>query len=515
MTTRRAAVIAAIALTATFFGAPPAAASGAVANPGFEADGGAASATGWSETGADGASYTEAGGHSGGFRLTHWSASAYRVETYQKVTGLARGHYVLRVWVRSSGGQASAAIGLRGCGGPAGSTAIGGTSTTDWSQVSVSADVRDGHCTISLASTAHAGEWINFDDVTLTRADGSRPSIRGGDVSTLKKNEDFGGVYYTSSGQPADALSILRSAGMDYARLKVWVDPADGYNTKAKVLQMAKRIKAQHMKLLIDFHYSDTWADPGHQTKPAAWAAYSVEELTAAVHDFTYDLLDALRRQGTTADMVQIGNEINGGMLWPDGDWAHWPNLAAFLTAGAQAAKAVSPSTRVMLHLGNGGDNGLYRWFFDNATAFGVPFDVIGASYYCYWHGSLESLQANLTDMVQRYGKDVVVAETAYGFTTAESDHEANIFTPALQQTCGNPATPQGQAEQLRSVIDTVRAVPGGHGLGVFYWEPTWTAVAGAGWDPADPASGDGWENQALFDYGSRPLPAMKVLGRD
>jgi arabinogalactan endo-1,4-beta-galactosidase len=212
--------------------------------------------------------------------------------------------------------------------------------------------------------------------------------------------------------------------------------------------------------------------------------------------------------------MVQIGNEINGGMLWPDGDWSHLDNLAAFLTAGSTAAKAVSPSTRVMLHLGNGGDNGLFRWFFDNATARGVPFDVIGASYYCYWHGSLESLQANLTDMVQRYGKDVLVAETAYGFTTAESDSEANIFTPSLQQACGNPATPQGQAEALRSVFDVVRAVPDGHALGVFYWEPTWTAVTGAGWDPTNPSSGDGWENQAMFDYNSRPLPVMRVFSR-
>ena len=505
-----AAVVATLAVAMPV---PAAAASSTVVNPGFEADAGTASPTGWSEAGTKSASFTEIGGRSGEFRLTHWSASAYRVETFQTLTGLRPGHYVLRAWVRSSGGQASATIGLRNCGGPPATATIGGTSTTTWVQIGVSAGVRGHRCTISLKSDAPAGEWINFDDVTLARADGSTIAIRGGDVSTLTKNEAFGGVYYTPSGRPGDALAILRSAGMNLTRLKVWVNPADGFNTKATVLRMAARAKALGMKVLIDFHYSDTWADPGHQTKPAAWSAYSVPELTDAIYAHTFDVLNALKQQGTPADIVQLGNEINGGMLWPDGDWNHWDNLAAFLIAGGAAAKAASPSTRVMLHLGNGGDNGLYRWFFDNATTRGVPFDVIGASYYCYWHGSLESLQANLTDMAERYGKDVLLTETAYGFTTAESDFEANIFNPSLQQACGHPATPRGQAEQLRSVFDVVRAVPGGHGLGVVYWEPAWTAVAGAGWDPANPASGDGWENQAMFDYESRPLPVMRTLG--
>ncbi|MEV4508519.1 arabinogalactan endo-1,4-beta-galactosidase [Dactylosporangium sp. NPDC049525] len=339
-----------------------------------------------------------------------------------------------------------------------------------------------------------------------------RLAIRGADVSTLAKNEDFGAVYRRANGRRADALTILGEHDVNVARLKVWVNPADGYNDKAHVLRMAARAKARGMRLFIDFHYSDAWADPGKQNKPAAWAGYAFEELKAAVRDHTYDVLHALHRQGTTADLVQIGNEINGGLLWPDGRWDNWPNLAALLTAGASVAKAVSNRTRVVLHLAEGGNNGGHRWWFDNATALGVPFDVIAVSHYLYWHGTAESLRANIVDLSARYGKDVLVAETAYGFTTAEDDPTAQIFTADLAAAGGHPATPQGQADAVRAVADVVASVPGGRGLGFVYWEPTWTAVTGAGWDPADPASGNGWENQALFDFDGRALPALEVF---
>jgi len=166
-----------------------------------------------------------------------------------------------------------------------------------------------------------------------------------------------------------------------------------------------------------------------------------------------------------------------------------------------------------MLHLAEGGNNSLFRWWFDQAVARGVPFDVIGASYYPYWHGSLGGLQANLNDMVARYNKDVVVVETAYGFTLAQDDSEPNIFNSSLASAGGFPASAQGQADALRAVVNVVRNVPNGRGIGFFYWEPAWTARAGAGWDPTNPNSGNGWENQALFDYNDRALPGLAVIG--
>jgi arabinogalactan endo-1,4-beta-galactosidase len=367
---------------------------------------------------------------------------------------------------------------------------------------------------VSILSQAGANNWINVDDLVFSPASGgTRLQIRGGDVSTLKKNEDFGGAYFTASGSRADPLVLLKNAGMNYGRLKVWVNPVDGYNNKARVLTMASRIKAQGMKLLIDFHYSDAWADPGKQNKPAAWANLPLPQLRQAVYDHTFDVLNSLRNQGTTADMVQIGNELNGGMLWPTGSTDNWDNLAQLLNAGISAARSVSASTQVMLHLAEGGNNSLFRWWFDNAVANGVQFDVIGASYYCYWHGSLASLQANLTDVTARYNKPVVLVETAYGFTLAQKDSEPNIFNSSLQQACGYAATPQGQAQAVNAVQAVIRAVPNQRGLGFFYWEPAWTAVTGAGWDPANPSSGNGWENQALFDYNGRALTSLSVFG--
>lgn len=491
--------------------AQPAQAASTLANPGFES-GASQTPSGWSESGTVSASKTEAGGYTGQYQLAHWASSAYSVETYQVLDGLTAGQYTATAWVRSGGGQAAAYLALRDCGGSEARAAIPATST--WTQISVSTTVTSYQCRVSIVSNASANNWINADDVTFTRVGGgSTISIRGVDLSSLKKNEDHGAVYYDSAGVQRDAITILRNAGANYARLKVWVNPADGYNNRDRVLQMATRVKAAGMKLLVDFHYSDSWADPGKQVKPAAWANYSLAQLRDAVYNHTYDLCNALRAQGTPADMVQIGNEINPGMLLPTGSTSNWANLAQLLTAGSNAAMAANAATRVMLHLAEGGDNATFRWWFDQAVARGVPFDVIGASYYPYWHGSLAGLQANLNDMASRYNRDVVVVETAYGFTTAQNDAEPNIFNASLAQAGGFPATPQGQADAVRAVYTVVRNVPNNRGLGVFYWEPAWTARAGAGWDPTNPSSGNGWENQAVFDYNDRALPALAAIG--
>jgi len=507
------AVVAAAVVPATPILSAPAFGAATVTNPGFEA-GASQTPTGWSESGQASASFTESGGRSGSFRLSHWASAAYQVETSQTLTGLSNGQYTLRVWVKSGGGQVSAYVALRNCGSTEQRVNIPATGGTTWAQLSLTTQVSNGQCTIAFNSNARAGNWANFDDVEwIPPGTGTGIQIRGGDVSTLKKNEDFGGVYFNQSGVQGDALAILRAGGMNYARLKVWVNPADGYNNRARVLQMAQRIKAQGMKLLVDFHYSDSWADPGKQTKPAAWANLSLTQLRDAVYNHTFDVCNALRAQGTPADMVQVGNEINGGMLWPTGSTSNWANLAMLLTAGSNAVKAANSSTRVMLHLAEGGNNSQHRWWFDNAVSRGVPFDVIGVSHYVYWHGTLTSLRNNINDLAVRYNKDIVVAEAAYGFTLAQDDGEPNIFNSSLQQAGGYPATPAGQAQLMRDTFAAVAAVPNGHGLGVFYWEPTWTAVPGSGWDPTNPNSGNGWENQALFDYNNRALQGVAVFG--
>ncbi|MFG2028671.1 arabinogalactan endo-beta-1,4-galactanase [Streptomyces sp. NPDC048825] len=494
--------------------APSAQAASTLQNTGFEADGaGVATPGGWSEYGSTGASFVESGGRSGSYRLTHYASSAYKVETYQYLSGLTNGNYTLRAWVRSGGGQKSAHIALKNCGSADQRTDLP-VSSSGWIRVVVPMRVTNSQCTISINSDANAGNWINVDDLTFTAGTTNALAVKGSDVSSLAKSEAKGGVYRTSSGSTGDALAILKSNGQNYARLKVWVNPADGYNNKARVLAMAKRVKAQGMKLLVDFHYSDTWADPGAQSKPAAWAGHSYSQLKTDVYNHTYDVLNALKAQGTTADMVQVGNEINGGMLWNEGSTDNWGQLAGLLNSGYDAVKAVNSSTTVALHLAKGGDLAGTRWWFDSARSNGVKFDVIGLSYYGYWHGSLTDFQTTLDDAATRYGKPVYVAETAYPFRLGSEDAHEDIINTTGELVAGYPASTAGQTAWFRDIMNIVEAVPDNRGLGVFYWESTWTAVNGNGWDPTDPSSGNAWENQALFGYDDRPLPAMSLFNR-
>lgn len=337
--------------------------------------------------------------------------------------------------------------------------------------------------------------------------------IRGADISSLKKSEDKGGVYYDENGAPGDALKILREHGLNYVRIRVWVDSPDGYHGKSQLLEMAKRCRANQLKLLVDFHYADTWADPGKQPKPKAWGSLDFEGLKQAVYDHTCDICSALKAQGTPPDMVQVGNEITNGMLWPDGkNDKNFDNLAALVKEGIRAVRDCSPKTLVMLHVDNGGNNEMYRWWFDHMLQQGVEFDLIGASYYPYWHGTLADLQNNLNDIALRYDKDILVVETAYAFSLEDYDNCENVIT--TQEQPGYPFTPEGQAKMLGDIMTVIRAVPNGRGIGVMWWDATWIAVPGNGWDPEQPSSGNNWENQALFDDESHPLPAMSVLGR-
>lgn len=495
--------------------APP-----ALVNPGFESDAtGVALPAGWASSGSDAADFTEPGGNGGGFRLSHWSAGAYSVDTSQVVSGLRDGWYTLRAQVRRSSGSNQSYIELD-CGRDSERTYLPVSWPDQWIQIVARARVRHGSCSIHLHTDGAAGEWSNFDDVELV-AGAPRLSVLGADVSSLAKSEDLGGIYYDEARggelRERSALRTLEDRGGSHVRLRVWVDPADGYHDTEEVVRMARRARAAGLAVLVDLHYSDTWADPGRQLEPAAWAGYSTEQLRQAVYDHTYEVCTRIKRRAGAPDMVQVGNELNSGMLWPDGhtwDPPNWENLAAFLSAGYDAVKACSPSTRVMLHLANGGDNGLYRWWFDNITALGVQFDVIGASYYGYWHGSLGDLQRNLNDVSQRYGKDVIVVETAYPFTFDDADGWPNLIGLPEQLVPGYDASPEGQRRNLRDVLSILRAVPDGRGLGAFYWDATWTAVPGNGFDPADPASGNAWENQALFDFDGAPTPALNELRR-
>ena len=334
-------------------------------------------------------------------------------------------------------------------------------------------------------------------------------TMRGADVSTVQRSQELGAKFHDARGRRDNPYDILEKAGVNYVRLRIWNDPTSGYSNKQKVLQQARAAKARGMKLLIDFHYSDTWADPGKQFVPEAWQGHTLAQLEKDVYDYTYDVCTSLKRQGTTPDSVQIGNEINVGMLWPTGrvDDNDFGPLAKLLNAGHDATKACNRRTEVIVHTALAGDIGAAHWFYDGITAAGARWDITALSYYCMWHGTLANLATVIADVKARYGKPVVIAETAYPYTTENFDHLENIILSAAP--CDEiPATRQGQAQQFTAVQDTAREAGA---IGVFYWEPTWTAIDGNGWDTEDiENSGNAWENMAVFDDRGRVNPYIR-----
>jgi beta-galactosidase len=275
----------------------------------------------------------------------------------------------------------------------------------------------------------------------------------GADISFLPELENRG-VKFSDKGMQKDAIEILKDHGFNYIRLRIFNDPAadSGYSPKKgfcdleHTKQMAKRIKAAGMKFLLDFHYSDYWADPGKQYKPSAWKNLNFEELKRALYDYTRSVILELKNQGTTPDMVQIGNEINHGMVWPEGHISHPDSLAALIKEGARAVKDVDPSVIIMVHIALGGQHDESVYFLDNMISRGVQFDVIGESYYPKWHGTLEDLTNNLAELSKKYKQDIVVVE---------------------------------YSQLKKEVNDIAFTVPGNKGKGTFIWEPlsTWEKI--------------------------------------
>ncbi len=241
--------------------------------------------------------------------------------------------------------------------------------------------------------------------------------ILGADISFLPELEAKG-IKFTVDGKQDDAIMILKKYGFNYIRLRLFADPQadsgyskEGYCGLPQTIVMAKRIKQAGMKWLLDFHYSDNWADPQKQFKPDAWKHLPFPQLTQTVHDYTFNVMTVLSEEGVLPDMVQIGNEINHGMLWPEGSFEHPDSLALLIKAGIAGVKEVAPSVKIMLHIALGGQNKESIQWLDAMTERGIQFDIIGESYYPQWHGTIAELQQNLNDLSSRYKQDVLVAE--------------------------------------------------------------------------------------------------------
>ena len=379
-----------------------------------------------------------------------------------------------------------------------------------------------------MAPSVLAAETVQIQPVKV-----AADFIKGADLSMLAEVEKHGGKFFDEHGNPQDAMAILKENGFNYIRLRLWVDPKDtdgkpyggGNNDLATTIELAKRAKANGMKFLLDYHYSDFWTDPARQNKPKAWASMNIDQLTEAVYQHTKTTMDAFAKAGVLPDMVQVGNEINGGMLWPEGkSWGQnggeFDRLAGLLNAGIKAVKEHGDQIKIMLHLAEGTKNDTFIWWFDEITKRKVPFDIIGLSYYIYWNGPMNALQYNMDDISKRYDKDLIVVEAAYGYTTANCDNAENNFTSKEADDAGYPATVQGQANYLHDLLQVVTKVPEGRGKGVFYWEPAWLPTQGATWatkagmkyNSDDWKEGNARENQSLFDCQGKVLPSIKAF---
>lgn len=298
--------------------------------------------------------------------------------------------------------------------------------------------------------------------------------VKGADISWLPQMEATGYKFYNDTGEEQDCFQILKDHGINTIRLRTWVNPSDnkasGHCSKAETVAMAVRAKKWGMRVMIDFHYSDSWADPGKQKKPAAWEGHDFAKLLTDVYDYTFDVMSDLKSADVLPDWVQVGNEIAGGMLLPEGSYENWSQLVQLINKGHDAIKAVSPESKVVLHVDQGNSNDRFRWWFDAAKANGAKYDVIGLSYYPYWlEGkpdytlSIDDLGNNLNDMVSRYGKEVMVVEVG-----------------------GEDSKPQNTYDMLLAVQQKVKIMPDNKGLGVIYWEPegakSWSGYSLSAW---------------------------------
>ncbi len=321
--------------------------------------------------------------------------------------------------------------------------------------------------------------------------------IKAADVSFLPEIRSTGTIFYNAQQQAADVLDILKQAGCNTIRLRLWHTPTSAASSLAEVSTFASEAKSKGFKIWLTLHYSDTWADPGVQTKPAAWRQASFTVLSDSVYQYTRKVVRIL-----SPDYIQIGNEINGGMLWPEGAIANRQSFVTLLKQGVQAVRDTKADAKIMIHYaGTDAD-----WFYSILRSQAVSYDIIALSYYPRWHTKiLNELNTALLSLSVANNKDIILAETAYPFTLGWKDWTNNLIGESGHLLTNYPATPQGQKDFMLQIKSMMVEAP--KGIGFAYWAPEWIAYRGE-----RATNGSAWENMALFDFDHKVLPAMDVF---
>ena len=387
---------------------------------------------------------------------------------------------------------------------------------------------------------------VSSDSLYVTKVENlSDEFIMGMDASCVPSLEAGGVKYYDHDGVEKDVYEILSENGINYIRVRIWNDPFDsngkGYGGGNcdidNAVEIGKRATEHGMKLLVDFHYSDFWADPAKQMAPKAWKGMSIDEKTEALYGYTKECLQKLVDAGVDVGMVQIGNETNGAMCGESsGNLGGWKNITSLMSAGSRAVREICPNALVAVHFANPEKVTNYVSYSKNLDYYGVDYDVFASSYYPFWHGTLDNLAEVLNNVADTYGKKVMIAETSYAFTAADSDFFGNTIGEGGGIVKNYPFTTQGQANLVRDVVDTaVNKI--NNCIGVFYWEGTWISAGGesyeenlalwekhgSGWASSyakdyDPDDAGKWyggcsvDNQTFFDADGKALESLKVF---
>lgn len=330
----------------------------------------------------------------------------------------------------------------------------------------------------------------------------------GADLSSIIEVEENGGKFFDCDGTEQDVFEILKENGMDSIRIRIWNDPVDengvpyanGHNDIETAIQIGKRATDCGMRVLIDFHYSDFWADPSSQEAPKAWKNLTFTEKEQALYDYTKASLCQLMENGVNVTMVQIGNETTSGLAGE----TEWSKITTLMSAGSKAVREVSSEydkeILVAMHFTGYND---YDWYASQLADYNVDYDVFASSYYPYWHGSLTGLEDSLRNIISKYNKKVLIAEFAYPYSFANLDDTPNAISWGSSLDFPYTVNKDGQTELINDIYKTAIAL-GDDCLGLFYWEPAWINVPGSDY------VGSPWENQALFDSAGRPLPALR-----
>ncbi|WP_231710846.1 glycosyl hydrolase 53 family protein [Gracilibacillus suaedae] len=510
--------------------------------------------------------HTEAyeGNHSFNYWIDEAGSGEQSFTITQTISNLPAGNYALSV--QSMGGTDGETGVVELFVGDHTSEAVSTTGWDNWEEHTLYVEVEEDDTELQVGATitGQPSAWGYLDsfrlvsleesdekapepveaDIFVERVDGlNEDFIKGVDVSSILALEDSGVRFYNEAGEEQDIFTTLSEAGVNYVRVRVWNDPYDtegngyggGNNDVDKAIEIGKRATENGMKLLVDFHYSDFWADPAKQQAPKAWEDLNIEAKKTELYNYTKDSLQEMIDAGVDIGMVQIGNETNNAMAGEH----DWGNITQLFNEGSKAVRDINPEILVALHFTNPESAGRYDNLASILEDHEVDYDVFASSYYPFWHGTLENLTAELTNVAENYDKQVMVAETSYTYTREDGDGHSNTAPQDAGQTINYPVSVQGQATAVRDVFEAVANV-GDAGIGVFYWEPAWIPVGdpdnidwehnvelwekyGSGWatsyaaeyDPEDAGEwygGSAVDNQALFDFYGHPLPSLNVF---